>query len=201
MYWLVDVFVLLFLVLTIVGSIKAGFTGMLGVILSYAFRIIFVLAFTAGFLLLFQLFGAIDGLSVWLTGFVGNSDAFPTETVSSVLALVVFFFISLVLGFVVGFTVYKLLAKLLGKLRPKFFDSAVNKVIGCVLGVCLYVGVIACVFACVHAFATAGGMLAVDETLRANILSGFLYEVNPLNALFESAGFAPKLLDMFHGHF
>lgn len=202
MYWLVDVVFILLLVITIVCSIKAGITGIFnGLIFGFVMKIVLLVAFTAGFLLLFEYTGAVDALSVAFGRLVGNSSFYPSETVCDIFAIALFAFISFLLGFLLMFLVYKLFAKIFANCKLKGGASVVNKVIGCIVGVCLYVGVAACLFGCIHAFADAGSMQAADEVMRANVVSGFLYEINPLNGLFNDLNFAPYVIDLFHGKF
>lgn len=201
MYWLVDVVVILLLVLTVVGSIRAGITGMIGGIIAFLLRIVFVVAFTAGFLYLFQITGVVDALSLAFLRLIGNSGIYPSETVCDVFSLISLGVLSFVVAYLLTLVIYKIFGKLFSKIHLTGGFGVASKVIGCVVGVCLYVGVVACVFAGIHAFAEAGSFQAADEVMRANIISGFLYRVNPLNSLFSDLGFAPYLINLFHGHF
>lgn len=202
MYWLVDIVFVLLLVLTVVCSIKAGITGIFnGLVFGFIIKIVLFAAFTAGFLLLFEYTGAIDALGVFFGRITGASSYYDTNYVSEVMAILVFTLISLLLGILLMFLVCKLFAKIFANCKGKGDVNIVNKIVGGIVGTCLYVGVIACVFGCIHAFADAGSMQAADEVMRANIVSGFLYKINPLNALFNDLNFAPYVIDLFHGKF
>ena len=202
MYWILDVVVLLLLALTVFCSIKAGITGMTGGFLGIVIHIALFFVMSAGFVFLFHVFGIIDAFAAMLANVIGTTaivtEFFPMEYIYDGFAI----FALAVISFILSYIIVTLLFKAIGSLfTKKPVIGGVNKTIGCIVGVCLYVGVVACVFGCIHAFADAGSLQAADEVLRANVVSGFVYRVNPLNGVFNDLGFAPKLLDILHGNF
>ena len=201
MYWILDVVVLLLLALTVFCSIKAGITGIFGGVLRFVLRVALLVAITAGFLFLFQVFGIIDARSAAFLKVVGNSGIYPSQYVCDGFAIAVFALLSFILSYIIVILLFKAVGALFSNVHLHGAASVVSKVAGCIVGVCLYVGVIACIFGCIHAFADAGSLQAADEVLRANVVSGFVYRVNPLNGVFNDLGFAPKLLDILHGNF
>ena len=201
MYWILDVVVLLLLALTVFGSIKAGITGMVGGVFRFVLRVALIIALMAVFLFLFHVFGIIDALSAAFLRIVGNSGFYTSQYVCDGFAIAVFALLSFVLAYIIVLLLFKAVGALFSNVHLHGAANVISKVIGCIVGVGLYVGVIACVFGCIHSFADAGSMLAADEVLRANVISGFVYKINPLNSVFNDLGFASQLLEYIHGNF
>ena len=128
--------------------------------------------------------------------------------VCKIVAFIPFAVLFCVLGYILVYwllgLVLKILTVPLGKLREVFVWKVIDNVLGCIFNLALLVGVTLVIFGVIHGLNTgdtythilgAGALPNVNhsieivldnmhENLSAGVISGFLYEHNPLNGMF-----------------
>lgn len=197
MYWLLDILIVALIALAIFGGVKKGFTGMLGGVGAFCLKFVFVIVVTAAFLLVMQLTGVIDALTLAFEKAIGESSLYPSAIVANILATALFLLVGVSLSW---FGVF-LLIRLINSKRKAKITACCNAVVGGVIAGVLALLLVYVIYAFLHAAASYGGVPATDELLRACPISGLLYRYNPFNAMFGNMSFIESLVNLLKGNF
>lgn len=196
MYWVLDIFVILFLITTIYFGWRRGFVKILGGVIGGILLVVLAIAMGFGFLLLFFKLGAINNMAYGLLGLIGETNSLFSllgvssydvcEILSAVLILIIGLILSTIICTYIG-KIFKNIANnsFYGKEhRPTFF-RILNKILGVILYLALYAVLVLGLLAVVKALADSGVAVFVsfDEFLRSCTVTGWIYSINPLNGL------------------
>ena len=201
MYWLIDVVAVIVLLLAIYGGFKNGLAKIAGSAFVYVFRILFLLAGALGFLLFFRATGAINGLTNFFAGILGQTDELPLMSASellasapNMLATAVCFLPSLALSYVVFAFLFRYLDKLTEKISLSGTLGIWDRIAGMIIAFISFFVFYAIVLAIFYSFANHGGLLYLDEVLRACPLTGLIYKNNVFVDAIDGMGFAAKIM-------
>ncbi len=185
MFYFVDLFIIFLLGLVVNSGIKGGATGMLRGIGSFILRAVIVALSTVLLLLLFQVIGAISGLTSALRSVVGESSLYDPKLIANIIAVFVF----AIVGFIIGHVLVSVVFKLINKVELKELQGGYkvcNKIIGCILAIFFFLVIYAIILAFIFVVSEKGILTATDELFRATKVSSLLYNNNPFVPLFSS---------------
>lgn len=194
MYWLLDIIVVLLAVIAIICGYRRGILDMLATTLSVVILFALAIAGGAGFLLLFYKLNVVDNFAYILINGLGETNAiFNMFNMTSFdICQLLSALLLLILGVIISTIICVLIARLLRNVYDKLPDRGPVGVISSILGVLVYLvilfGVLLAVFAVINTLSANGNefFYGFDEFLRSCTICGWLYEINPLNALFAS---------------
>lgn len=197
MYWLLDILIVALIALAAFGGVKKGFFGMLSGVGAFCLKFVSVIIVTGLFLLLMQVTGVIDALTLPFVKAMGESSLYKSEMIANILATAIFLLVGVSLSWFGVYLIIKLIKSKQKTKLPACWDTVVGGVLAGVLALLLvYV-----IYAFLHAVAAYGGVPAMDELLRACPISGLLYKYNPFNAMFGNMSFIESMVNLFKGNF
>lgn len=202
MYWLIDVVAVIALLAAIYSGFKNGLVKIAGSAFVYAFRVLFLFAGAFGFLLFFRATGAVNGLTNFFAGILGQTDEIPVMSISeklasapNMLASAVCFLPSLLLSYVVFAFAFKYLNKLVSKIEISGTLGLLDRIFGMALALIAFFIFYAIILAIFYSFANHGGLLYLDEVLRACSLTGVIYKNNAFVEAIDGMGFAATIMN------
>ena len=202
MYWLIDVVMVIALLLAIYGGFKNGLVKIASSAFVYLFRVIFLFAGAFGFLLFFRATGAINGLTNFFAGVLGQTDELPLMSVSeklasapNMLATAVCFLPSLALSYVVFAFGFRYLDKLTDKISVTGTLGLLDKIFGMSFAIIAFFLFEAIILAVFYSFANHGGLLYLDEVLRACPFTGLIYKNNIFVDAIDETGLAAAIMN------
>lgn len=207
MYWLIDIFVVLLLVIAVFRGLKKGFFSTTYDFLGYFITLAFALLLTALFVLLFYKIGAIDQLKIVFIGLIGETGSFmekvgvTSEKVSYCLALGVVAIIGFIPSYVIAKFIHKGFVNLISDCRENRVFMVIDSTVGVIVNTALVCCSVLAIFAFFHAFNTTNVFVSVDEALRACPISGVIYEHNPINDLIAGTGIQNVIADAINANF
>ena len=199
MYWLLDIVFLALLVLVFAVGLKKGVVGLMLDFGAFFVRFLYTLVVASLFLFLCMITGLVDALTVPLVKALGNSQLYDSAMVANILSAVIFF----VLGIFIAIFTLWLIVKAIKKrqIEKGKKPKALNKILGVIVAVVLYLAFVIGLLGFFHSLANAGGVQALDETLRACPILGLLYKLNPITDLLDSTGIPAMIINYATGRF
>lgn len=206
MYFLIDVVVVILALLTAYAAFRRGLAGLAGGAFVVIFRIAFVLGGAFLLLLLFQAIGVVDALTNFFVGIFGQTEAFAVASIAEKLASwpnILATFVALIPSFILSYLIFGFLFRYLEKLTKKISVSGtlgfVDTVLGIFIAVTAFFIFYAILLAIVYSFANHGGLLYLDEVLRACPLTGLIYKNNAFVSAIDDMGITAKIMNAING--
>lgn len=194
MYWLLDVFVILFLILFAIWGFRKGIVNKLAAIIAVILLFALAIVIGVGFLLLVYKLGGVAGFAYALLSVIGETNTLfslmgiTSAQVCEILSALAFVIVGLCLGTFVSVMLDKLLKKAIKAIPTgKGVFGAINSVLGLVLYVAFFSAIVLGLFAVISIFANKSEPVEfcqrIGEFISSSSLCGLIYEYNPLVGL------------------
>ena len=198
MYWLLDVGVIALLVAAIADGYRRGIIRMLLGLGAFFLRIIYTLLIAVVVLFIAQMVGALDALTLALTKALGESSFYSTEMFANFIAAAIFAVVGIVIGVVTLFFIVRACRRAAAKSKKPFIF---NRLLGVIVWIVIFVALLLVILGFLRALANAGGLLSVDEVIRACPITGWVYKINPLTSIIEKTKIPYYIIKYASGKF
>lgn len=191
MYFLIDIVAVAFVLGLALYGLKIGFfksTVDVALVIAF-FAVACGIAFGAVYLLEAN-FGWVTEMQSAIVNILGNSKLEGGQEIVSLVAYYLSYGL-LILVFLVGALILtnwlrKLIVKLFEKINKFVIFGFFDKLLGFTVNLAFSAGLVICILALVYALAPKGIFVYSNEVFLASEVLSLVYEVNPLNALFET---------------
>lgn len=203
MYILLDLAILLLLFVGVFRGIKKGFFNTSYGLIGSLLVIVFGAAFAGVLTVLVLKLGLIADLQYGFINLIGETNGLfeslkiTSEQVAYWLAIGIVFIVCFIISYVIMLYLNKGFLRLMEEARENVVFRVIDSFVGLVVNVALVGGLVLGVFGLVHGFNAHNLLTSFDEVIRACPLSGLIYEVNPLNSVFENLGFIETIAGLF----
>ena len=200
MYWLLDFAVIALFLIVFFGGLRHGITGMLLGVGAFFVRFIYTMLVMAIFVVICELTGLVDALSVPLVLGLGYSTIYDSEMLANILALVIYACIGLYIGI---FTLYLIVRAIRrGRIKRGVVHVAiVDRILGMIVAVALFLAFMYALMAFLHSIINAGGLPSLADLFIACPVTGLFYRNNMLVPMLDSTKIAHILVNLINGNF
>lgn len=193
MYWVLDFLLIIIMATALFVGYKRGIVTMLIGTLASVLQFVLIIAGMAGMVLLLYKLSVVDNFAYLLIGVVGETNSlFTTMGITSfdvcqILAMLILAILSAVLSAFVFIYLFKLLKLAVDKIPDTGAFGIVDGVLGLLVYLVIFGGLILAIFGAIHGLAGSGKQffIGLEEMLHACKICGWLYDINPLNAIFS----------------
>ena len=203
MYILIDILVIAFVLGFIIYGATCGF-------FESTINVVLVLACVGGAAILSVItvetflieWGWLNETMNFVMGILGGSKIPQVQAVVELVAMYISYGLLVILCFIIYDIVLNLVRKLILKISRCFrrckLIGVFDNILGALVNAAVTIGLVLVLLAFFHAFLDGQVLFTtINEAILATDVVSYVYEINPLNALFENIGIAETLENLF----